>query len=304
MSDMSPADTPEGQAPKKRRSPWIWVSLVLALIAAGLLIWALTTQSDLDNSQQEADELQSQLDQGKAAGTAALAEGPSRPSSAPSRGPCRSPSTWSTSRCSPTSRASSPASSSRLWNGLPGGKVRRFGVVTTSRPPGRSTRAHSRTNWSWSHRCSTTWLATTRPAQPSASGRARGSRAPVVLRGRSGRRGAGTAGPGRARRPVRPRRRPAAGRRTPRRSRPRPPPRRGPAATSPPIGTRQGVAGTSSSRARSPAPCAHRSAPTRRDRSSTTGAGGSRRAAGRPANHEPRGQAWMASVTSARRSAS
>jgi hypothetical protein len=38
------------QASKKRRNPWIWICAVLALAAAGLLIWALTIQSDLDST--------------------------------------------------------------------------------------------------------------------------------------------------------------------------------------------------------------------------------------------------------------
>ena len=223
----------------------------------------------------------------------------------PAAGRAAAPAPGRPSRCPPTSRASSAASSSRLWNGLPGGKVRRFGVVTTSRPPGRSTRAHSRTNGPGPTGARRPGCSTTRPAHPSREGEAtRGSRGPAGRRGRCRRRGAGTAGRGRARRPGRPRPRPAADRRTPRRSRPRPPPRRGPAATSPPTGTPRGAAGTSSSRARSRAASAHRSARgtsgiVRRRHGCGTALC---RAAGRPANHEPRGQAWMASVTSARRS--
>ncbi len=65
---------PGRQAPKKRRNPWIWVSAGLGLVAAGLLIWALTTQSDLDSAQQDSEELQSQVDQGKETGSAVVAE--------------------------------------------------------------------------------------------------------------------------------------------------------------------------------------------------------------------------------------
>ena len=57
---MSAADSP---APtKKRRNRWIWVSAVLAVVAAGLLIWALTIQSDLDSTQQELAGAQEELD--------------------------------------------------------------------------------------------------------------------------------------------------------------------------------------------------------------------------------------------------
>jgi hypothetical protein len=43
---MSTADT---AAPaKKRRNWWLWVSVALAVVGAGLLIWALTIRSDLD----------------------------------------------------------------------------------------------------------------------------------------------------------------------------------------------------------------------------------------------------------------
>jgi predicted nucleic acid-binding Zn-ribbon protein len=50
------------QAPKKRRNPWIWICAVLALAAAGLLIWALTIQSDLDSTQQELATANQELD--------------------------------------------------------------------------------------------------------------------------------------------------------------------------------------------------------------------------------------------------
>jgi chromosome segregation ATPase len=63
------------EEPGKRRNPWIWVSVVLGLVAAGLLVWALTTQSDLDNAEQEADAAQSQVEQGKKAGGAVLVGG-------------------------------------------------------------------------------------------------------------------------------------------------------------------------------------------------------------------------------------
>ena len=51
MAAGDPHDTAD-QAPKKRNH-WIWVSALLLIVAAGLLIWALTIRSDLDDTQQE-----------------------------------------------------------------------------------------------------------------------------------------------------------------------------------------------------------------------------------------------------------
>src|ERR671913_2622130 len=80
MSDMPGMDAPDGngpedEVPRKRRGPWMWVSVVLGLVAIGLLVWALNTQSDLDNAEQEADAAQSQLEQGKESGSAVLEQG-------------------------------------------------------------------------------------------------------------------------------------------------------------------------------------------------------------------------------------
>jgi chromosome segregation ATPase len=69
IASPDPAEPPGEQAPKKRRNPWIWICGVLVLVAAGLLIWALTIRSDLDSTQQdlataneELDSTQQQLD--------------------------------------------------------------------------------------------------------------------------------------------------------------------------------------------------------------------------------------------------
>ena len=60
---MSEAESLDGTpSPKKRRNWWIWVSVALAIVAAGLLIWALTIQSDLDSTQQELAGVQEELD--------------------------------------------------------------------------------------------------------------------------------------------------------------------------------------------------------------------------------------------------
>ena len=47
---------PEGPTPTKHRSPWMWVSLGLVVVAIGLLIWGISTQSDLDSAQKEASQ--------------------------------------------------------------------------------------------------------------------------------------------------------------------------------------------------------------------------------------------------------
>jgi FtsZ-interacting cell division protein ZipA len=52
---------PAEAAPRKHRNRWIWVSVVLAVIAAGLLVWALTLKSDLDSAQQDLDKTKSEL---------------------------------------------------------------------------------------------------------------------------------------------------------------------------------------------------------------------------------------------------
>jgi hypothetical protein len=49
-------------APRRRRNPWVWVSGVLALIAVGLLVWALAATSDRDSAQHELTSTQQQLD--------------------------------------------------------------------------------------------------------------------------------------------------------------------------------------------------------------------------------------------------
>lgn len=54
-----------------RRNPWIWVSVVLALVSIGLLVWGMNKQSDLDDANKQVEDLQSQLSKGKAAGGAA-----------------------------------------------------------------------------------------------------------------------------------------------------------------------------------------------------------------------------------------
>jgi uncharacterized protein YoxC len=44
--------------------PWIVISALLALIAIGLLVWALSLRSDLDDSEKQVAELQAQVEAG------------------------------------------------------------------------------------------------------------------------------------------------------------------------------------------------------------------------------------------------
>jgi septal ring factor EnvC (AmiA/AmiB activator) len=63
---------PGGQAPKKRRNPWIWISALLAVVVAGLLVWALKTQSDLDSTQQDVAALEAQAEKSQDTGSAVV----------------------------------------------------------------------------------------------------------------------------------------------------------------------------------------------------------------------------------------
>jgi chromosome segregation ATPase len=56
MTEMATTD-PASPAPKQH-NPWKWVSAVLAVVSIGLLVWALSAQSDKND-------LQTQLDKGK-----------------------------------------------------------------------------------------------------------------------------------------------------------------------------------------------------------------------------------------------
>jgi uncharacterized membrane-anchored protein YhcB (DUF1043 family) len=67
------AEPPDDETQKKHRNPWIWISGALAIIAIGLLVWALNTKSDLDSTQQDVDNLESQVEQGKQTGSSFVA---------------------------------------------------------------------------------------------------------------------------------------------------------------------------------------------------------------------------------------
>jgi uncharacterized protein (DUF3084 family) len=58
-----------GTAPPKHRNRWIWVSALLAAVCVALLIWGLSTRSDLDDANQQVSTLQGQIAQGKQTGS-------------------------------------------------------------------------------------------------------------------------------------------------------------------------------------------------------------------------------------------
>jgi len=59
--DDTSAERPAEAEPAKSRKPWIWLSALLAIVAAGLLTWALAIQSDLDSANQELESTHQQL---------------------------------------------------------------------------------------------------------------------------------------------------------------------------------------------------------------------------------------------------
>lgn len=58
---VSTAADPAGQPQKKRRNWWVWISALLAVVAAGLLVWALSIKSDGDSTQQQLDSTEQAL---------------------------------------------------------------------------------------------------------------------------------------------------------------------------------------------------------------------------------------------------
>jgi chromosome segregation ATPase len=73
MATVDTEAAPDAKAQHKHRSAWVWVSVVLGIAVIGLLIWALTLKSDRDDAQQQAAELQAQVDQADTAGGAFVA---------------------------------------------------------------------------------------------------------------------------------------------------------------------------------------------------------------------------------------
>jgi len=63
---------PAGGANEKHRSVWMWLSVGLAVVAVGLLVWGLSKQSDLDSANDTVAQLQSQADQRQDGGSAII----------------------------------------------------------------------------------------------------------------------------------------------------------------------------------------------------------------------------------------
>lgn len=59
------APVPEASGKHRRRSPWLWVSVVLGVLTVGLLVWGLSKNADLNDAQ-------GQLDQQAESGAAAM----------------------------------------------------------------------------------------------------------------------------------------------------------------------------------------------------------------------------------------
>lgn len=63
-TEPEPTQTPGAS----KRSAWVWVSGLLLLACVGLLVWALTLQSDRDSAQEEVAALQAQVTQNEQQG--------------------------------------------------------------------------------------------------------------------------------------------------------------------------------------------------------------------------------------------
>src|SRR4051812_806080 len=63
ITDPTPKPDQAAQPAGSKRSPWLWVSLALAVVAVGLLVWGLSTKSDLDGTQTDLDRANQQVQQ-------------------------------------------------------------------------------------------------------------------------------------------------------------------------------------------------------------------------------------------------
>jgi DNA repair exonuclease SbcCD ATPase subunit len=66
----TPAATP---SPRRRRNPWIWISAALLIVSAGLLVWALVLDSDLEDTQADVTALRAQVEESEQSGSTAAA---------------------------------------------------------------------------------------------------------------------------------------------------------------------------------------------------------------------------------------
>jgi uncharacterized phage infection (PIP) family protein YhgE len=65
------AGTPAADESKgKGHSPWLWVSIAVAVVAVGLLVWGLKTQSDLNSANDNVAQLEAQNSQQQDNGSA------------------------------------------------------------------------------------------------------------------------------------------------------------------------------------------------------------------------------------------
>ena len=63
MATVDPKPHASPSAPPKRRNRWKWVSIALGVACAGLLVWALILNGDLDDTERELDQAQARVEQ-------------------------------------------------------------------------------------------------------------------------------------------------------------------------------------------------------------------------------------------------
>src|SRR3954471_8175726 len=61
ITDPTPKPGQAAQPAGSRRGPWLWVSLALAVVAIALLVWGLSTKSDLDSTQTDLEKANQQV---------------------------------------------------------------------------------------------------------------------------------------------------------------------------------------------------------------------------------------------------
>jgi hypothetical protein len=65
MATVHPQPSTASEPTSGHRSPWLWVSVALAVVAVALGAWALKTKSDLDDANQKNATLQAEIDKAK-----------------------------------------------------------------------------------------------------------------------------------------------------------------------------------------------------------------------------------------------